>query len=54
MYSLEYLVDYLDDLYGVQAGDLVMTGTPKGVGKLNTGDRLSISIDDDVYQVNVL
>lgn len=53
MYRFDELVAYLDDLYGLRKGDIIMTGTPKGVGKLDVGDRLTIGIDDDVYQVTV-
>lgn len=49
MYSFEFLVEYLDDLYGIQAGDVIMTGTPKGVGKLERGDELVVGLDDKKY-----
>lgn len=53
MYSFEYLVDYLDDLYGLTAGDIIMTGTPKGVDKLNKGDKLIASLDGDCVEILV-
>lgn len=53
MYSFEYLVGYLDGLYGLKAGDIIMTGTPKGVGRLQAGDRLMIGVDDSRYEVVV-
>lgn len=53
MYSFEFLVDYLDKLYGVQAGDIIMTGTPKGVGKLERGDELVVGVDDITYQLSI-
>ena len=54
MYSFEYLVDYLNGLYGLQAGDIIMTGTPKGVGKLEHGDRLVVGVDTTNYKLMVL
>ena len=30
---------------GLEGGDLIFTGTPEGVGRLNRGDRLSGHID---------
>ncbi|OOR92102.1 hypothetical protein B0181_02150 [Moraxella caviae] len=54
MYSLDEIVAYLDELYGVQAGDLIMTGTPKGVGKLERGDRLVVKLGDDSYNINIV
>lgn len=53
MYSFEFLVNYLDELYGLQAGDVIMTGTPKGVGKLVRGDSLVVGVDDDKYSLHV-
>lgn len=53
MYSFDYLVEYLDELYGLQAGDIIMTGTPKGVDKLMSGDKLTIKLDGSTYQVSV-
>lgn len=53
MYSFDYLVDYLDNLYNIQAGDIIMTGSPKGVGRLEHGDDLSVGIDDDRYPLRV-
>lgn len=51
MYSLEFLVDYLDELYGLQKGDLIFTGTPKGVGRLERGDKVLVKLNDDSYQL---
>ncbi|OPH37964.1 hypothetical protein B5J93_07275 [Moraxella equi] len=51
MYSFDYLVDYLDNLYGIQTGDIIMTGSPKGVGKIERGDKLVVRIDDDRYEL---
>lgn len=53
MYSFEYLVAYLDELYGLKSGDIIMTGTPSGVGQLTRGDSLTIGMNDDVYHVHV-
>ncbi|MDO4896862.1 MAG: fumarylacetoacetate hydrolase family protein [Moraxella sp.] len=53
MYSLDFLVQYLDNLYGIQSGDIIMTGSPKGVGKLAHGDSLVVGIDDERYYLSV-
>lgn len=53
MYAFNHLIAHLDELYGLQAGDLIMTGSPKGVGKLDVGDVLTVGIDDDVYEIKV-
>ena len=38
-------ISYLSTLVGLRAGDLIMTGTPKGVGRVEPGDRLDGHID---------
>lgn len=48
----ELLVD-ISQAFGLQAGDVVMTGTPKGVGKLQKGDKLKMVLNDHVWQVEV-
>jgi fumarylpyruvate hydrolase len=38
-------ISYLSTLVDVRAGDLIMTGTPKGVGRVEPGDRLEGHIE---------
>ena len=38
-------IAYLSTLVGLRPGDLIMTGTPKGVGRVLPGDRLDAHID---------
>jgi fumarylpyruvate hydrolase len=38
-------ISYLSTLVALQPGDLIMTGTPKGVGRVEPGDRLEAHID---------
>jgi fumarylpyruvate hydrolase len=39
-------IAYLSSLVTLRAGDLIMTGTPAGVGRVEPGDRLEGHIDD--------
>lgn len=39
------LVQYLSSLMTLEEGDLIFTGTPKGVGKVNKGDVLNAGIE---------
>ncbi|MDO5630543.1 MAG: fumarylacetoacetate hydrolase family protein [Paracoccus sp. (in: a-proteobacteria)] len=39
------LIAYLSTLYHLQPGDLVMTGTPAGVGPLQRGDTIRAEVD---------
>jgi 2-keto-4-pentenoate hydratase/2-oxohepta-3-ene-1,7-dioic acid hydratase in catechol pathway len=38
------LVQYLSSLMTLEKGDLIFTGTPKGVGKVNKGDQIKAGI----------
>ncbi len=39
------LVMYLSSLMTLDEGDLIFTGTPKGVGKVNNGDVIKAGIE---------
>jgi len=41
----EYLVAYISQAITLLAGDVVLTGTPEGVGPVNVGDRIRIEIE---------
>jgi len=40
------IVQYLSSLITLEEGDLIFTGTPKGVGKVERGDKLFTKIDN--------
>ncbi|WOI57163.1 fumarylacetoacetate hydrolase family protein [Palleronia sp. LCG004] len=46
IWSVQELVSDLGTLYALEPGDLIMTGTPAGVGALQRGDRVTAQIDD--------
>jgi len=39
MYKIEFLIKDIDRIFGLDDGDIIMSGTPKGVGVVNRGDR---------------
>lgn len=43
------IVEYLSSLFTLEPGDLVFTGTPAGVGKVNKGDIISAGIQGIGY-----
>jgi len=45
------LVQYISSLMTLEEGDLIFTGTPKGVGKVEKGDKLYAKIND-IVQLN--
>jgi 2-keto-4-pentenoate hydratase/2-oxohepta-3-ene-1,7-dioic acid hydratase in catechol pathway len=44
IYSVEELIEFLSSVFDLQAGDVIFTGTPEGVGKLNKGDKLEADL----------
>jgi 5-carboxymethyl-2-hydroxymuconate isomerase len=45
IFKPDELVQYLSSLMTLEEGDLIFTGTPKGVGKVNKGDVIKAGID---------
>lgn len=44
-YSVPYIVSYLSRYITLLPGDLIMTGTPEGVGPIKVGDLIEVEID---------
>lgn len=43
IFSLQQIVDYIAERYGLGEGDLIFTGTPEGVGPVYQGDKLELA-----------
>lgn len=48
IYSVEELIEYLSKIFVLEEGDVIFTGTPEGVGKLNKGDKLEAELTNYV------
>ena len=46
VYDIADLVSYISAAMTLEAGDVIATGTPHGVGPLAAGDRVVVAIDD--------
>ena len=46
IFSFEKIITYISKFYTLQIGDLIYTGTPEGVGAVNSGDILKGFIED--------
>ncbi|WP_433943722.1 fumarylacetoacetate hydrolase family protein [Paenibacillus sp. SN-8-1] len=46
IFSLQEIVDYIADHYGLDEGDLIFTGTPAGVGPVADGDELTLRLGE--------
>ena len=47
LFSFDYIISYLSKFFTLRAGDLIFTGTPKGVGPIKVGDVLSGSVENE-------
>jgi len=47
IFSFENIISYLSKFFTLRTGDLIFTGTPKGVGPVHVGDTLSAFIENE-------
>ncbi len=46
LFSFDFIISYLSRFFTLRTGDLIFTGTPKGVGPVTPGDRLEGFLED--------
>lgn len=46
LFKIDYLISFVSRYFLLQQGDVLFTGTPKGVGPVQVGDRLTAYIED--------
>lgn len=47
IFSIDHLIAELSKIYTLKIGDLIFTGTPPGVGKVEIGDKLEAKIGEE-------
>ncbi len=47
LFNFNYMVSYLSKFFTLKKGDLIFTGTPKGVGPIRIGQKLEGYIEDE-------
>ncbi|WP_138429123.1 fumarylacetoacetate hydrolase family protein [Fodinibius saliphilus] len=53
IFPVAELVHYLSTIFTLQPGDLIFTGTPKGVSPLQSGDNIKATLGDGLSQLNI-
>jgi 2-keto-4-pentenoate hydratase/2-oxohepta-3-ene-1,7-dioic acid hydratase in catechol pathway len=44
LFSVEELIEYISSIMTLMPGDVIITGSPPGVGKFDDGDLIEVSI----------
>lgn len=47
MFDIDYIISYVSKFFTLKKGDLIYTGTPKGVGPVKIGNRLTAFLGDE-------
>ena len=47
LFPFDYIISYLSKFFTLKTGDLIFTGTPKGVSAVTIGNKLSAYIEDE-------
>jgi 2-keto-4-pentenoate hydratase/2-oxohepta-3-ene-1,7-dioic acid hydratase in catechol pathway len=46
LFPIDYIISYLSKFFTLKTGDIIFTGTPKGVGPVSIGDKLEGYIEN--------
>jgi len=49
-----YLIHHISKYFTLEAGDVIMTGTPAGVGPVQPGDKLNAFLEGDLVMKNLV
>lgn len=52
MMDIPSLIEYISSIMRLERGDLILTGTPKGVGPIKVGDQIMAGIGHDIVKMN--
>ena len=47
LYSIDEIIAHISEYFTLKTGDIIFTGTPKGVGPVNIGDKLEAYLEQE-------
>lgn len=47
IFDFDYIISYISNFFSINIGDLVFTGTPKGVGEIVVGDEVEAFMENE-------
>lgn len=54
LWKIDEIISYVSEYFTLKIGDIIFTGTPQGVGKVEIDDRLTGMIEEDIiFSINV-
>ena len=45
IFDIPYLIEYISRFTRLEPGDVIMTGTPEGVGPVKVGDTMTVEVE---------
>jgi 2-keto-4-pentenoate hydratase/2-oxohepta-3-ene-1,7-dioic acid hydratase in catechol pathway len=54
VFNLAFLLQYVSAAMTLEPGDVIMTGTPSGVGRLQVGDRVEVVVAGQAAEHHVI
>lgn len=52
IFSISYLIAWISERMKLEQGDLILTGTPAGVGPVKAGDVIECSLNEDLVKMS--
>jgi 2-keto-4-pentenoate hydratase/2-oxohepta-3-ene-1,7-dioic acid hydratase in catechol pathway len=46
IFSIERIIEFISKIMTLKRGDLILTGTPEGVGEITEGDIVEANLED--------
>lgn len=54
LWKMDEIISYVSQFFTLKIGDIIFTGTPQGVGKVDVNDRLTGFIEEEqIFSINV-